>query len=69
MINLHHIDNMEFMATKPDKYYDLAVVDPPYFDGPNKLGYYSERTSSIGVKREEYKKLSELKSNQMQVFS
>lgn len=30
MINLFHIDNMEFMRSKPDKYYDLAIVDPPY---------------------------------------
>jgi len=30
MINLYHIDCMEFMANKPDKYYDLAIVDPPY---------------------------------------
>lgn len=30
MINLYHIDCMEFMADKPDKFYDLAIVDPPY---------------------------------------
>lgn len=24
------MDNIEFMKTKPDKYYDLAIVDPPY---------------------------------------
>ena len=30
MIKLHNIDNMEFMATVPDKHYDLAIVDPPY---------------------------------------
>lgn len=29
-IRHHHGDNMEFMATIPDKYYDLAIVDPPY---------------------------------------
>jgi site-specific DNA-methyltransferase (adenine-specific) len=29
-INFHHIDCIEFMKTKPDNYYDLAVVDPPY---------------------------------------
>jgi site-specific DNA-methyltransferase (adenine-specific) len=26
----HLIDNMEFMKTIPDKFYDLAIVDPPY---------------------------------------
>lgn len=30
MINLHNIDCMEFMKDIPDKYYDLAIVDPPY---------------------------------------
>jgi len=30
MINFYHIDCMEFMKDKPDKCYDLAIVDPPY---------------------------------------
>jgi site-specific DNA-methyltransferase (adenine-specific) len=30
MINLHHIDCMEYMARYPDNYFDLAIVDPPY---------------------------------------
>ncbi|MFW9927900.1 MAG: hypothetical protein ACFFD1_00750 [Candidatus Thorarchaeota archaeon] len=30
MINFFCIDNIEFMKGKPDKYYDLAIVDPPY---------------------------------------
>ena len=30
MINLFNCDCMDFMKTKPDKYYDLAIVDPPY---------------------------------------
>ena len=30
MINLHNTDCMEFMRNVPDKYYDLAIVDPPY---------------------------------------
>lgn len=29
-LNLHNCDCMEFMATIPDKYYNLAIVDPPY---------------------------------------
>ncbi len=29
-INLHHIDCMEYMASLPDKAFDLAIVDPPY---------------------------------------
>lgn len=30
MINIHNIDCMELMKNTPDKYYDLAIVDPPY---------------------------------------
>ena len=33
MINFFHGDCMYFMRGKPDGYYDLAVVDPPYGDG------------------------------------
>lgn len=29
-INFYNVDNIEFMKTKPDNYYDLAIVDPPY---------------------------------------
>ena len=30
MIKLLNIECMEYMATVPDKYFDLAIVDPPY---------------------------------------
>ena len=33
MITLLNIDCMEYMATVPDKYFDLAIVDPPYGGG------------------------------------
>lgn len=56
MIELLHRDNMKYMRTLPDQAFDLAIVDPPYFDGPNKLGYYGETRSRTGVKREAYKK-------------
>jgi len=29
-IQFFNVDCMDFMRSKPDKYYDLAVVDPPY---------------------------------------
>jgi len=36
MINFHNCDNMQFMAEVPNKYYDLAIVDPPYgINAPN----------------------------------
>ena len=40
-IEFYNIDCIEFMKTKPDGYYDLAIVDPPYgigMDGGN-VGY------------------------------
>jgi len=36
MIKFHNTDNMKFMADVPDKYYDLAIVDPPYGLGMHK---------------------------------
>lgn len=44
-------DCMELMAQLPDKSIDLAVVDPPYFSGPEKRVFYGSKVSSIGVKR------------------
>jgi site-specific DNA-methyltransferase (adenine-specific) len=41
MINFHNTDNMKFMADVPDKYYDLAVVDPPYGIGAGKKSFQS----------------------------
>jgi len=29
-INFYNVDCVEFMKSKPDNYYDLAIVDPPY---------------------------------------
>ena len=29
-INFYNVDCVEFMKSKPDKYYDLAIVDLPY---------------------------------------
>jgi len=56
MNTVHLIDNMEFMKGIPDKYFELAIVDPPYYSGPEKLEYYGNKESSIGVHRRTYKK-------------
>lgn len=35
-IELLNIDNLEYMKEKPDKFFDLAIVDPPYgINAPN----------------------------------
>ena len=53
-IKLYNADCMEVMKTFKDKQFDLAIVDPPYFDGPNKLGYYGMDISKTKVKRQSY---------------
>jgi site-specific DNA-methyltransferase (adenine-specific) len=50
-------DCMVMMGRYPDKYFDLAICDPPYFSGPEKRKYYGKEFSSHGVKRIEYKPL------------
>lgn len=47
---------MEYMSTLPDKHFDLAVCDPPYFDGPQKPGYYAGTKQSADIGK--YKDLS-----------
>lgn len=49
---VYNMDCMEYMRTLPDKEFDLAVVDPPYFSGPERRGYYGSRVSKIGVHRD-----------------
>lgn len=47
----YNLDCMEGMKLFPDKYFDLAIVDPPYFSGPEQRGYYGRSVSPIGVSR------------------
>lgn len=49
---VYNMDCMEYMRTLPDKAFDLAVVDPPYFNGPERRGYYGSKVSKIGVHRD-----------------
>jgi|GEM_PF-7039909 len=50
------MDCMEGLKQIPDKYFELAIVDPPYFDGPQKTGYYkgTKQVCEVG----KYKDLS-----------
>lgn len=50
--NIFNVDCMEAMADYPDNYFDLAVVDPPYFSGPERRGFYGRKVSPIGVHRD-----------------
>lgn len=42
---------MKYMKSLPDGFFDLAIVDPPYFSGPEKRGYYGSAVSSVGAQR------------------
>lgn len=44
-------DCVQGMKCYPDNYFDLAIVDPPYFSGPNTRGYYGRKENSIGGRR------------------
>jgi site-specific DNA-methyltransferase (adenine-specific) len=44
-INLYNTDCMEFMRGLPDKYYELAIVDPPYGIGLT----YDKKTKTWGA--------------------
>ena len=54
-ITLHNLDCLPEMRKMPDRAFELAIVDPPYFSGPDKLGYYGEIISNTKVKRQSYK--------------
>ena len=51
MIELLHIDCMEYMAGLPDKAFELAIVDPPYAVGANDGSFgnrgYDSKTSKL----------------------
>lgn len=49
---------MELMAKYPDKHFDLAIVDPPYFSGPEKRHYYGNEFGGVG-RRRNYKPLKQ----------
>lgn len=46
-------DNMELMARYPDKYFDLAIVDPPYGINIQKMNY-TQSTKGGVAKRKDY---------------
>lgn len=45
-------DCMDYLPQFPDKYFELAVVDPPYYSGMEKRNYYGRKISPIGVRRQ-----------------
>lgn len=50
----YNMDCMEGMKQIPDKYFELAIVDPPYFRGPNKRKYYGRTVNKLNIRRKQY---------------
>jgi site-specific DNA-methyltransferase (adenine-specific) len=59
MIQITNEDNMALMARYPDKYFDLAIVDPPYGASD---AFESKMTDSIkqATKRKKYKEFQNI---------
>lgn len=55
MIELLHIDCMEYMATLPDKAFDLAIVDPPYGIGFGEFNRTNRLSNGKTLKADKYK--------------
>lgn len=55
-ISLINGDCMEILPTLSDNSFDLAIVDPPYFSGPERRHFYGSEISTTKVKRRYYHK-------------
>jgi len=58
-ISVFNGDCMLDMVNMKDDEFDLAIVDPPYYSGPEKKEYYGAKISTHGVKRTKYKPFKE----------
>lgn len=50
----YNMDCMDGMKEFPDNYFELAIVDPPYFTGPNKRLFYGQKINKLNIERKEY---------------
>lgn len=53
-ITLHLGDCLDVLKTLPDESFDLAIVDPPYYSGPERRQFYGSNVSTVGVARHSY---------------
>ena len=49
MLTITNEDNMELMARYPDKYFDLAIVDPPYGIGISSNPVRQKHKKRVGI--------------------
>jgi site-specific DNA-methyltransferase (adenine-specific) len=54
-INFHNIDCLDFMANKPDNFYDLAIVDPPYGIGFGEFNRTNKDSNGVRYRANKYK--------------
>lgn len=54
-VNINHGDCIAAMKQTPSKFYDIAIVDPPYYTGLEKVkNYTGKKVSSTGISRTDY---------------
>lgn len=53
-ITLHEGDCMDILPGIASKSFDLAIVDPPYYSGPERRQFYGSKVSTRGVARHNY---------------
>lgn len=53
-ITLHEGDCMDILPAMASQSFDLAIVDPPYYSGPERRQFYGSKVSTIGVARHNY---------------
>ena len=63
-----NMDCMNGMAQLSDKIIDLAIVDPSYFSGPERRGYYGKKVSPIRV-QQHYIKAKKWKAPEKEYFT
>ena len=51
-MNITNEDNMVLMSRYPDNYFDLAIVDPPYGIGINKMNYTQSTKGGVAKRRD-----------------
>lgn len=61
----YNIDCMEYMKTVPDKYFDLAVVDPPYGGGADVDAFENEEKGAHFVGRGRGKRYADMLSEKV----
>ena len=54
-VEILNMDCMDYMRNLPDKAFDLALVDPPYFKEAGNGEYYGSGKSKSGVTRKSFK--------------